>query len=62
MWNDEPDSGEITIGESVNMISVGQDCMDELSSDKTVFEEISEKTMNLVRQTIVYGDQYLPKI
>uniref|UniRef100_A0A7S2W772 ABC transporter domain-containing protein n=1 Tax=Eucampia antarctica TaxID=49252 RepID=A0A7S2W772_9STRA len=41
MGKDTPDSGEIKIGETVNMIGVGQERMDELNPEKTVFEEIS---------------------
>jgi energy-dependent translational throttle protein EttA len=36
-----PDSGDITVGDSVKIVSVGQERMDELDSTKTVFEEIS---------------------
>ena len=36
-----PDSGTITIGETVKMVSVGQERMDELDPKKTVYEEIS---------------------
>ena len=39
---ESPDDGEIKIGETVNIVSVGQERMDELNADKTVFEEISE--------------------
>jgi sulfate-transporting ATPase len=39
---DIPDSGEIKIGETVKIVSVGQERMDELDPGKTVFEEISE--------------------
>ena len=39
---EKPDSGEINIGETASIISVGQERMDELNADKTVFEEISE--------------------
>ena len=39
---ENPDEGEIKIGETVNIVSVGQERMDELNADKTVFEEISE--------------------
>jgi energy-dependent translational throttle protein EttA len=39
---DTPDSGIITIGDTVKIVSVGQERMDELDSSKTVFEEISE--------------------
>jgi len=41
MGKDEPDSGIIKIGETVNMIGVGQDRMEELDPAKTVYEEIS---------------------
>lgn len=39
---DSPDEGEINIGSTVNIVSVGQERMDELNPEKTVFEEISE--------------------
>lgn len=39
---DTPDHGEIKVGESVKIVSVGQERMDELDPEKTVFEEISE--------------------
>eukprot|EP00980_Cylindrotheca_fusiformis_P025309 scaffold13478_cov132-Cylindrotheca_fusiformis.AAC.2 len=39
---DQPDDGEIKVGETVNIVSVGQERMDELNPEKTVFEEISE--------------------
>lgn len=41
MGNDNPDSGNIKIGETVKMIGVGQDRMEELNPEKTVHEEIS---------------------
>mmetsp|Transcript_1205 Transcript_1205/g.1318 ORF Transcript_1205/g.1318 Transcript_1205/m.1318 type:complete len:656 (-) Transcript_1205:82-2049(-) len=41
MGKDTQDSGDIKIGETVNMIGVGQDRMDELNPKKTVYEEIS---------------------
>ncbi|KAL7494218.1 hypothetical protein ACHAWT_002939 [Skeletonema menzelii] len=41
MNKDQPDAGSIKIGETVNMIGVGQERMDELDPTKTVFEEIS---------------------
>eukprot|EP00574_Skeletonema_japonicum_P004651 CAMPEP_0201723544 /NCGR_PEP_ID=MMETSP0593-20130828/7572_1 /ASSEMBLY_ACC=CAM_ASM_000672 /TAXON_ID=267983 /ORGANISM="Skeletonema japonicum, Strain CCMP2506" /LENGTH=641 /DNA_ID=CAMNT_0048214673 /DNA_START=41 /DNA_END=1966 /DNA_ORIENTATION=+ len=41
MEKDQPDAGTIKIGETVNMIGVGQERMDELDPTKTVFEEIS---------------------
>lgn len=39
---DTPDSGDVAVGETVKIVSVGQERMDELDSSKTVFEEISE--------------------
>jgi ATP-binding cassette ChvD family protein len=41
LGKEQPDSGEVKIGETVNIVSVGQERMDELNSEKTVFEEIS---------------------
>jgi len=41
MGKDEPDSGIIKIGETVKMIGVGQDRMEELNPENTVFEEIT---------------------
>ena len=41
MGKDEPDSGTIKIGETVKMIGVGQERMEELNAENTVFEEIS---------------------
>jgi len=42
LGKEEPDSGTIQIGDTVNIVSVGQERMEELSPEKTVFEEISE--------------------
>ena len=42
MGKDKPDSGEIIVGSTVNMIGVGQDRMEELNPSNTVFEEITE--------------------
>eukprot|EP00815_Leptocylindrus_aporus_P009338 CAMPEP_0116074408 /NCGR_PEP_ID=MMETSP0322-20121206/15923_1 /TAXON_ID=163516 /ORGANISM="Leptocylindrus danicus var. apora, Strain B651" /LENGTH=640 /DNA_ID=CAMNT_0003564073 /DNA_START=63 /DNA_END=1982 /DNA_ORIENTATION=+ len=42
MGKDEPDSGSITVGSTVQMIGVGQERMEELDASKTVWEEISE--------------------
>jgi len=42
LGKEQPDKGTLKIGDSVKMVSVGQERMDELNSDKTVFEEISE--------------------
>jgi sulfate-transporting ATPase len=39
---EKPDSGVIEIGDTVQMVSVGQERMDELNPTKTVYEEISE--------------------
>jgi sulfate-transporting ATPase len=41
LGKEQPDSGSITIGETVNVVSVGQERMDELNAEKTVFEEIA---------------------
>lgn len=41
MGKDEPDSGTIKIGETVSIIGVGQERMEELDPTKTVWEEIS---------------------
>jgi len=38
---EKPDSGEIKIGETVKVVSVGQERMDELNAEKSVYEEIS---------------------
>jgi len=38
---EQPDVGEIKVGETVKIVSVGQERMDELDGEKTVFEEIS---------------------
>ena len=35
---EQPDEGEIKIGDTVNIVSVGQERMDELNGEKTVFE------------------------
>jgi len=42
MGKDEPDSGTITVGSTVQMIGVGQERMEELDASKNVWEEISE--------------------
>lgn len=41
LGKEEPDAGMIKVGDSVNIVSVGQERMDELNPEKTVFEEIS---------------------
>ena len=41
LGQEQPDSGEVKIGDTVNIVSVGQERMDELDPEKTVFEEIS---------------------
>lgn len=41
LGKEEVDSGTITIGSTVKLVTVGQDRMDELNAEKTVFEEIS---------------------
>ena len=35
---EQPDDGEVKVGETVNIVSVGQERMDELNGEKTVFE------------------------
>ena len=42
LGKEQPDSGSVTIGESVHIVSVGQERLDELNAEKTVFDEISE--------------------
>lgn len=42
LGQEKPDEGEISIGETVNIVSVGQERMEQLDSEKTVFEVISE--------------------
>ena len=41
MGKDEADAGTIQVGDTVNMIGVGQERMEELDPSKTVWEEIS---------------------
>jgi sulfate-transporting ATPase len=41
MGKDTPDKGTIQVGETVKMIGVGQERMDELNPENTVFEEIT---------------------
>ncbi|CAB9496079.1 ATP-binding protein ChvD (Fragment) [Seminavis robusta] len=41
LGKESADSGVIDIGDSVKIVSVGQERMDELQADKTVFDEIS---------------------
>lgn len=41
MGKEEPDAGSIKVGDTVNIIGVGQERMEELNPDNTVFEEIS---------------------
>lgn len=41
LGKEQPDEGNVKIGDSVNIVSVGQERMDELNPEKTVFEEIS---------------------
>lgn len=41
MGKEEPDAGTIKIGETVSMVGVGQDRMEQLDDSKTVYEEIS---------------------
>jgi len=57
MGKDEPDSGTIKIGDTVNMIGVGQERMEELNSKNTVFEEISGGLDNLELGTEVVNSR-----
>jgi sulfate-transporting ATPase len=57
MGKDTPDAGNIKIGETVNMIGVGQDRMEELNPEKTVYEEISEGLDNLELGTQVVNSR-----
>lgn len=57
MGKDEPDSGTIKIGDTVNMIGVGQERMEELNSKNTVFEEISGGLDNLELGTQVVNSR-----
>ena len=41
LGKEEADEGTIKVGETVKVVSVGQERMDELNPEKTVFEEIS---------------------
>mmetsp|Transcript_12923 Transcript_12923/g.24275 ORF Transcript_12923/g.24275 Transcript_12923/m.24275 type:complete len:674 (-) Transcript_12923:34-2055(-) len=43
LGKDSPDSGTINIGDTVKMVGVGQDRMEELNPVNTVYEEISGK-------------------
>lgn len=54
LGKEEVDSGTITIGETVKLVTVGQDRMEELNPEKTVFEEISEglEEIELGTQTV----------
>jgi len=47
MGKETPDSGSIQIGDSVNMVGVGQERMDELDPSKTVFQEITDEMEEL---------------
>jgi sulfate-transporting ATPase len=38
MGKEEPDSGTIKIGETVSIVGVGQDRMEQLDDSKTVYE------------------------
>ena len=40
--DDTADSGSVKVGQTVSMVSVGQDRMDSLNGDKTAFDEISD--------------------
>jgi len=57
MGKDEPDSGTIKVGETVQMIGVGQDRMEELNPERTVFEEISGGLDNIELGTTVVASR-----
>eukprot|EP00978_Attheya_sp_CCMP212_P012728 scaffold31860_cov49-Attheya_sp.AAC.1 len=57
MGKDEPDSGTIKVGETVQMIGVGQDRMEELNPERTVFEEISGGLDNIELGTQVVASR-----
>jgi ABC-type dipeptide/oligopeptide/nickel transport system ATPase subunit len=42
LGKEQPDAGSIQIGDTVKIVSVGQERMDELNPEKTVYDEISE--------------------
>jgi energy-dependent translational throttle protein EttA len=42
LGQETPDEGTITVGETVQIVSVGQERMEQLDSEKTVFDVISE--------------------
>jgi ATPase subunit of ABC transporter with duplicated ATPase domains len=43
MEQDKPDAGQITIGDTVRMIGVGQERMEALDPKKTVYQEITDE-------------------
>jgi ATPase subunit of ABC transporter with duplicated ATPase domains len=52
MGKDEPDSGMIKIGDTVKMVGVGQERMDELNPTNTVFQEITGELDELELGTV----------
>lgn len=54
LGQEKPDEGTITVGETVHIVSVGQERMEQLDSDKTVYEVISEglEDIELGTQTV----------
>ena len=44
MGKEQPDSGTIKIGETVSMVGVGQERMEQLDDSKTVFEGKCDST------------------
>lgn len=42
LGKEDSDAGTVKLGDTVNVVSVGQERMDELNPEKTVFEEISQ--------------------
>lgn len=60
LGQEQPDSGTIDIGDSVKIVSVGQDRMEQLNSEHTVYEEISGGLDELeLGTTVVNSRAYL---
>ncbi|GKY99700.1 hypothetical protein MPSEU_000924000 [Mayamaea pseudoterrestris] len=55
LGQEQPDEGKVTIGETVRLVSVGQERMESLNPEKTVFEEISDNLdeIELGTQTVM---------
>ena len=60
MGKEDPDSGSVKVGETVKMIGVGQERMEELDSSKTVFQEITNELEEIELGTqVVQSRAYL---